>query len=55
MGAVAFILLMLAEAALSVGLSGRTVTGHLALYGEPAHLLGLAGQIVFATFRLMRR
>jgi hypothetical protein len=49
-GAVAFVLLMLAEAALSVGLSGRTVTEHLALYGEPAHLLGLAGQMAFATF-----
>jgi hypothetical protein len=54
-GAVAFVLLMLAEAALSVGLSGRTVTEHLALYGEPAHLLGLAGQMAFATFPLMRR
>jgi hypothetical protein len=54
-GAIAFVLLMLAEAALSVVLSGRTLTGHLALYGEPAHLLGLAGQIAFATFPLMRR
>jgi hypothetical protein len=54
-GAVAFVLLMLAEAALSVVLSGRTVTGHLVLYGEPAHLLGLAGQIAFAFFPLMRR
>ncbi|MFN3646788.1 MAG: hypothetical protein ACK4S2_09755 [Gemmobacter sp.] len=32
MGAVAFGLLMLAEAGLSVGLSGRTLAGHLALY-----------------------
>jgi hypothetical protein len=54
-GAVAFVLLMLAEAALWVGRSGRTVAGHLALYGEPAHLLGLAGQIAFAFFPLVRR
>ena len=54
-GAIAFVLLMLAEAALSVVLSGRTLTGHLALYGEPAHLLGLAGQIAFASFPLMQR
>lgn len=55
MAAVAFLLLMLAEAALSVVLSGRTVTEHLALYSEPAHLLGLAGQIAFASFPLIRR
>ncbi|WP_163272562.1 hypothetical protein [Chelativorans alearense] len=53
-GGVAFVLLMLAEAAVSVGLSGRAVTAHLALYAEPAHLLGLAGQIAFASFPLIR-
>jgi hypothetical protein len=50
MGAVAFLLLMLAELTLSVQLFGRTVTGHLALYADPAHLLGLAGQVAFALF-----
>jgi len=54
-GAVAFVLLMLTETALSVVLSGRTVTGHLALYAESARLLGLAGQIAFASFPLIRR
>ncbi|TIY03385.1 MAG: hypothetical protein E5V18_16480 [Mesorhizobium sp.] len=53
-GAVAFVLLMLTEAALSVVLSGRTVIGHMALYAEPAHLLGLAGQIAFALFPVIR-
>ncbi|MFN3937371.1 MAG: hypothetical protein ACK4KW_07305 [Gemmobacter sp.] len=55
MGAVAFALLMLAEAALSAVLAGRTLTGHLALYHEAPHLLGLAGQIAFAVFPLLRR
>jgi hypothetical protein len=54
-GAVAFVLLMLAEAALSVVLSDRTITEHMALYTDPTHLLGLAGQIAFASFPLMRR
>lgn len=54
-GAVAFALLMLAEAALSAVLSNRTIAEHLALYTEPAHLLGLAGQIAFAVFPMMRR
>ena len=55
MAAVAFLMLMLAETALSVVLSGRSVTQHLALYSEPAHLLGLAGQIAFASFPFIRR
>lgn len=54
MGAVAFTLLMLAEAFLSVLLADRTVTEHVALYAQPAHLLGLAGQVAFAAFPLMR-
>lgn len=55
MGAVAFALLMAAEALLSVLLAGRTLSEHLALYAEPAHLLGLSGQIAFAAFPLVRR
>lgn len=55
MGATAFALLMLGEAALSVLLAGRTLAQHLALYAEPAHLLGLAGQLAFAGFPLLRR
>lgn len=55
MGATAFMLLMLGEAALSLCLAGRTPADHLALYAEPAQLIGLAGQLVFAAFPLLRR
>lgn len=55
MGTAAFVLLMLAEAGLSVWLSGRTLAQHLALYTQPAHMIGLAGQIAFAAFPPMRR
>lgn len=55
MGATAFALLMLAETGLSVLLFGRTLSGHFALYAEPAHFLGLAGQLAFAAFPLLRR
>jgi hypothetical protein len=48
MGGSAFVLLMGAEAAISVGLLGRTVAQHVALYGEASHALGLLGQICFA-------
>jgi ABC-type uncharacterized transport system permease subunit len=48
MGASAFALLMLAEAGVSIGLGGRSLAQHLALYAEAPHLLGLAGQVVFA-------
>jgi hypothetical protein len=47
-GLIAFALLMVAEAAISVGLAGRSLSEHFALYGEASHLLGLVGQIVFA-------
>lgn len=55
MGAAAFALLMLAEAGLSLWLGGRTPAEHLALYAETAHLIGLAGQLAFAAFPLLRR
>jgi hypothetical protein len=55
MGATAFVLLMLGEAGLSVWLSGRTLAEHLALYAQPAQLIGLAGQVAFAAFPLWRR
>lgn len=48
MGALALAWLLVAEAALSYLLAGRNLWQHLALYSEPAHLLGLAGQVVFA-------
>lgn len=49
MGGIAFVLLMTAEAAISLA-SGRSLVQHLALYAEPAHQLGLAGQLAFALF-----
>jgi hypothetical protein len=54
MGAVAFTLLMAAEVALSVLLSGRSPADHFALYARPAYLLGLVGQLGFAAFPLVR-
>lgn len=54
MGAFAFVLLMAAEAGLSVGLAGRSLAEHFALYARPAHLLGLAGQLAFAAFPIVR-
>jgi hypothetical protein len=52
-GTVAFALLMLAEAALSTLLAGRSPAEHLALYREPAHALGLLGQLAFAAWPLL--
>jgi hypothetical protein len=54
MGATAFVLLMVAEALLSIGLAGRTLAVHLAAYAEPAQALGLAGQLVFAALPALR-
>lgn len=54
MGASAFLLLMLAEAALSLLLANRSLHEHLALYAEWPHRLGLAGQLVFASFPFLR-
>lgn len=50
MGALAFALLMLAETSLSLWLAGRSLAEHLALYSQPAHQLGLTGQLLFALF-----
>lgn len=48
MGAVAFSLLMLGEAGISMLLTGRSLAQHLALYTHLPHQVGLAGQVVFA-------
>lgn len=48
MGAVAFSLLMLGEACISVWPAGRSLSQHLALYAQTAHVLGLVGQLGFA-------
>ncbi len=50
MGAAAFALLMIAEAAISMLLAGRSLAAHVALHAELPHLLGLAGQVAFASF-----
>lgn len=55
MGAVAFVLLMLAELAVSIFLMGRTPAEHLATYSSLSALLGLAAQIAFAAMPLVRR
>ena len=50
MGAIAFLLLMGAEAGLSTLLAGRSLAEHLALYAQLPHLMGLVGQLAFALF-----
>lgn len=54
MGSLAFVLLLLAEAALSTTLGSLTLQQHLALYAEPANQLGLVGQVAFAAFPALR-
>ena len=48
MGSVAFALLMLGEAGISILLTGRSLSEHLAIYLEAPHLLGMSGQLAFA-------
>jgi hypothetical protein len=54
MGGIAFLLLMLSEIGLSIGLFGRSLAEHLSRLTEPAGLLGLAGQVAFAAIPLVR-
>lgn len=54
MGAVAFVLLMLAELALSIALFGDTVAKHFAAYAAAPEAVGLAGQALFAAFPLIQ-
>jgi hypothetical protein len=54
MGAVAFALLMLAEALLSNLIFGRSLAGHITLYREPIKALGLMAQILFGLMPLVR-
>lgn len=56
MGAVGFAVLMLAEAVLSVTFLGRSLAEHFALLvGAAPERVGLAGQVQFALFPLLRR
>ena len=52
MGASAFGLLMVAEAAMGMSLAGESFAAHFALYAEPAYALGLAGQAGFGLMPL---
>lgn len=55
MGLVAFVALQTAEVLLAVLAFGRSPVGYLAGLITPAGGIGLAGQIVFALFPLVRR
>ena len=55
MGAVAFAMLMLAEAGISVFAFGRSMEDHLAAYRSAQGIIGLVAQIAFALFPLMQR
>lgn len=55
MGTVAFLLLLAAELALGMIGFGRTIADQMAALTAPAGALGLAGQIAFAFFPLMKR
>jgi hypothetical protein len=54
MGAPAIGLLLMAELGVSVLAFGRSVTEHIATYRETDALLGLAAQIAFAIFPVVR-
>lgn len=54
MGLAAFILLLCAEAMLSVFLLKLSLPQHFALYFEPTIQLGLLGQMAFALFPLLQ-
>lgn len=54
MGGAAFAVLMVAEIGVSVFVFGRSLSEHLTHYRELPALLGLAGQIAFASFPLIQ-
>ena len=54
MGAIAFALLMGAEAAGAILLFGRTLSEHIGSYATAAGALGLAGQIAFGVFPIVQ-
>ena len=55
MGGLAFVILLLAEAALGTFGLGRTLAEHLASYQNLPERLGLAAQISFGLFPLLQR
>lgn len=54
MGGFAFIILMAAELAMAILLLGRTPAQHWAGYRDTAVQIGLAAQLLFAAFPLLR-
>ena len=52
--ATALIAMLAAEYSLSALVLGRSLPAFLATYGQPEAMIGLAGQIIFATFPLFR-
>jgi hypothetical protein len=54
MGGLAFALLIIAELGVSVLAFARSVTEHVATYREVAAQVGLAAQVAFAAFPLIR-
>ncbi len=54
MGGIAFTLLMAAELSLTVLAVGGSVADHFQAYRDPARLVGLVGQLLFAAFPLVR-
>jgi len=54
MGASAFALLILAEFALAALMSGISLSGFVAAWLTPAGAVGLAGQVLFAIFPVVR-
>jgi hypothetical protein len=53
-GGFALVLLLVAEALLSIGLTGLSLSQHAALYRELPAQIGLLGQILFALLPFMR-
>lgn len=53
-GAIALGLLLLAETLVSVALGGATLQEHLRSYAHAAPLIGLAAQLLYACFPLIR-
>ena len=54
MGAIALMLLLIAEALLSVTLAGLTLGEHLAGYAQAGPLIGLAAQTLYACFPIIQ-
>jgi hypothetical protein len=54
MGALAVVLLMIAELGLSVLLFNRTISGHFEIYKQTPELLGLIAQLVFAALPVLQ-